>query len=192
VALQQSGREVQLTVVAHPSPHSMTCGRGNLTRKDFTMDYQQIIRSQYLATLEMLKQAIEKCPDALWDDPADKNKFWHVAYHALFYTHLYLQPTEQDFKPWGTYRHQHDLSETADPYTREEVLEYLAFCQQQVEDKVPQLNLDAESGFYWLPLNKAELQIYSIRHLQQHAGELMERLGSRAGVDIDWVGVMHE
>jgi predicted kinase len=43
-----------------------------------------------------LKQAIEKCPDALWNDPADKNRFWHVAYHALFYTHLYLQPTDAD------------------------------------------------------------------------------------------------
>ncbi len=156
------------------------------------MDYQQIIRSQYLATLEMLKQAIEKCPDALWNDPTDKNKFWHVAYHALFYTHLYLQPTEQDFRPWAKHRKAHDLSEPADPYSKEEVLEYLAFCQQQVIDLVPQLNFDAESGFYWLPLNKAELQIYTIRHLQQHAGELMERLGSRAGIDVDWVGVMHE
>jgi hypothetical protein len=156
------------------------------------MDYRQIVRSQYLATLEMLKAAIEKCPETLWDDPADKNKFWHVAYHALFYTHLYLQPTEQDFKPWVKHRQAHDLSEPAEPYSKDEVLEYLAFCQQQVIDQVPQLNLDAESGFDWLPMNKAELQIYTIRHIQQHAGELMERLGSRAGIDIDWVGVKHE
>ena len=156
------------------------------------MDYRQIIRSQYLATLEMLKSAIEKCPDAMWDDSIDKNRFWHVAYHALFYTHLYLQPTEQDFKPWAKQRKAHDLAEPADPYSKEEVLEYLAFCQQQVIEIVPQLNLDAESGFEWLPMNKAELQIYTIRHLQQHAGELMERLGSRAGIDVDWVGVMRE
>ncbi len=156
------------------------------------MDYPQIIRSQHLATLEMLKHAIEKCPDAMWNDPSDKNKFWHVAYHALFYTHLYLQPTEQDFRPWGKHRHQHDLSEEAEPYTKGEILDYLAFCQQQVIEIVPQLNFDAESGFYWLPMNKAELQIYTIRHLQQHTGELMERLGSRAGIDVDWVGVMHK
>ena len=155
------------------------------------MDYRQIIRSQYLASLEMLKQAIEKCPDALWNDPADKNKFWHVAYHTLFYTHLYVQPSEQDFRPWAKYRQAHDLSQPADPYSREDVLEYLAFCQQQVVEQVPQLNPDAESGFYWLPFSKAELQIYNIRHLQQHAGELMERLGSRAGLDVDWVDMKH-
>ena len=156
------------------------------------MDYRQIIRSQYLASLVMLKQAIEKCPDALWNDPADKNKFWHVAYHTLFYTHLYVQPSEQDFRPWAKYRQAHDLSQPADPYSREDVLEYLAFCQQQVVEQVPQWDLDAESGFYWLPFDKAELQIYNIRHLQQHAGELMERLGSRAGLDVDWVDMKHE
>ncbi len=156
------------------------------------MNYQQIIRSQFLATLEMLQQAVEKCPDTLWDNPADKNKFWHVAYHALFYTHLYLQPTEQDFRPWAKQRKAHDLSLPADPYSKEDVLEYLALCQQQVIEQVPQLDLDAESGFYWLPFSKAELQIYNIRHLQQHAGELMERLGSRAGLDVDWVDVKHE
>jgi hypothetical protein len=68
------------------------------------------------------------------------------------------------------------------------VLEYLAFCQQQVLDRAPATNLDAASGFDWLPFNKLELQMYNIRHLQQHAGELMERLGSRAGMEIDWVG----
>jgi hypothetical protein len=156
------------------------------------MEYQHIIQSQYLATLAMLKQAIEKCPDALWDDPADKNRFWQVAYHALFYTQLYLQPTEQDFRPWAKHRNGADLSQPADPYSKAEVLEYFAFCKQQVAELVPQLKLEADSGFHWLPCDKAELQIYNVRHLQQHVGELMERLGSRAGIDVDWVGMIHE
>ena len=47
---------------------------------------------------------------------------------------------------------------------------------QQVVERVTQLDLEAHSGFEWLPFGKLELQIYSIRHLQQHTGELMERL----------------
>jgi hypothetical protein len=47
-------------------------------------------------------------------------------------------------------------------------------------------------SFYLLPMNKAELQIYTTRHLQQHAGELMERLGARAGLEVEWVGLQHE
>ena len=41
-------------------------------------------------------------------------------------------------------------------------------------------------------MGKLELQIYNLRHLQQHTGELMERLGSRAGIDVDWVGMKVE
>ncbi len=57
------------------------------------MNFSKVIVSQYLAALEMLKQAIVKCPDSIWNDHSDNTKFWHVASHALFYTHLYLHPT---------------------------------------------------------------------------------------------------
>ncbi|NIV30348.1 MAG: hypothetical protein GWN58_12895, partial [Anaerolineae bacterium] len=64
------------------------------------MDPRQAVKSQYYAALEMLKQAIKACPEDVWDAPGYESPFWHVAYHVLFYTHLYLQPTEQDFVPW--------------------------------------------------------------------------------------------
>jgi hypothetical protein len=167
------------------------------------MDSRQVIRSQYLASLEMLKQAIVKCPDALWNDASDKIKFWHIAFHALFFTHLYLQNSEQEFKPWARYRKDyqflgplpwppHNLPNIGEPYSKEDVLNYLELCQHLVDEKTAILNLEAESGFSWLKFNKFELQIYNIRHIQQHAGELMERLGTRAKIDVDWIGKKHE
>jgi hypothetical protein len=39
-----------------------------------------------------------------------------------------------------------------------------------------------------LPFTKLELQFYTIRHIQQHTGELMERLGERAKLEFKWVG----
>ncbi len=164
------------------------------------MHIHDVIVSQYLASLEMLGQAIRACPDALWNSPDDKTKFWHVAYHALFYTHLYLQDSEQDFKPWSRHRAEyqyigplpyppHALPTNGDPYDKDAVLEYMVFCQAQAAERVPQLQLEAGSGFDWLPFGKLELQFYTIRHIQQHAGELMERLGSRAGIELRWVGM---
>ncbi len=164
------------------------------------ISYTDVIRSQYHAALEMLRQAVEKCPEALWDDPVDKAAFWHVAYHALFYTNLYLSETEATFAPWPRYRETYNLlapapwppypgPEITEKYTPADILEYAAFCDEQVDALIPALDLEAASGFEWLPMSKLELQIYSIRHLQQHTGELMERLGSRAGVDVDWVGM---
>lgn len=160
------------------------------------MEIKDAIRSQYLAALEMLKQSVERCPQELWNAPGDKTKFWQIAYHALFYTHLYLQETEHDFRAWE--KHKENSSsldpqrELGEAYSRAEILEYLAVCQQQVNEKTAGVNLEAGSGFPWLPFNKLELQFYNIRHIQQHTGELMERLGSRAGVDVDWVGMIRD
>ena len=162
------------------------------------MDVRQVIASQYNASLEMLRQTIEACPDSLWADPEPENAFWHIAYHALFYTHLYLQPSEEDFTPWERHRAEHQFMGTlpwsphrepkiGEPYSREELLNYLELCLAQVEQQVAALDLEAESGFEWLPFGKLELQFYNIRHLQLHTGELMERLGA-AGIHVDWVG----
>ena len=42
------------------------------------------LKSQYHAALATLREAIELCPDALWDRQADRNRSWQIAYHALF------------------------------------------------------------------------------------------------------------
>lgn len=67
---------------------------------------RQTVQSQYGAALAMLRAAVTQCPDALWDDPTDKNRFWHVAYHALFYVHLYLAPSLDQFQPWANHREE--------------------------------------------------------------------------------------
>ncbi len=74
------------------------------------------------------------------------------------------------------------------PFTKDEVLEYLMFVEKQVKERVPATNLEADSGFYWYPVNKLELQFINIRHIQQHAGELYECLGTRENAELDWVG----
>ncbi len=76
-------------------------------------------------------------------------------------------------------------------YSKQVIHKYLAFCQGQIKSQVPELDLESpESGFFRLPFNKLELQFYNIRHLQQHKGELNERLGTEAGIDIDWVVIV--
>jgi len=163
------------------------------------MDVKATIVSQYLAALEMMKQVIEKCPNAVWLNADHPNFFWHVAYHALFYTHLYLQPQEADFIPWT--KHRRNLNsfgpphwapeeevEPGEPLSQAEVLDYLALCQQEVQTQTLNLDLEAPSGFDWIPLNKLDLQFYNIRHLQHHVGELSQRLWAEAGVEINWVG----
>ena len=165
------------------------------------MNVYQVIESQYLAALAMMKQVIERCPDHVWNDAAAQNRFWHIVYHALFYVHLYVQREEGEFVPWE--KHQANYHVMGDDlpwppheklvrdvvYTQAELLDYLSLCQQQIQAIVPTLDLESQaSGFSWLPFGKLELQLYSIRHLQLHVGELAERLWDKAGVEIGWVG----
>ena len=147
------------------------------------MDAHKVIQSQYLASLEMLRQVIVACPEALWDAPGKQDKFWRKSYHALFYTHLYLQRVEKDFVPW---KKHHDPDGDL-PFIKEEVLDYLSFVERQVVRCVHGTDLESESGFYWLPFDKLELQLYNIRHIQQHTGELYERLDAHENIELGWI-----
>jgi hypothetical protein len=151
------------------------------------MDTKQVIQSQYLASLAMLKQAIENCPPNVWDDPGDTFKFWSKSYHALFYAHLYVQQAEKDFVPWEKH---HDPDGDV-PFTKDQVLEYMAFVERQITERVPITDLEAESGFHWYPVNKLEMHFINIRHIQQHTGELYECLGTREKAELGWVGHVH-
>ena len=160
------------------------------------MSVKEIIQSQYLASLEMLRQAIEECSESLWYDPEHKSPFWQIAYHMLFYTHLYLQPSEEDFIPWEKHKEDYrSLGSTGEgsaagkPYSKDEILAYHELCCQEVTERVTSLDLEAASGFDWLPFDKLELQIYNIRHIQQHTGELYERLGASGDIELSWVGM---
>ncbi len=154
------------------------------------MSTQAVIQSQYHASLAMLRQAIEKCPDKLWMDASYVNPAWHIAYHTLYYTTLYLQPRAEDFDPLEKFRDDLRGLENSDPalaLSKEEIFEHFAICLEQVDQQVSVVDLATDSGFDWLPFSKLELQFYNIRHIQYHTGELCERIGARTKVEFKWV-----
>jgi hypothetical protein len=156
------------------------------------------VLGQYRAGLDMLGKAIELCPENLWLSSKYKNRFWHVAYHCVFYTHLYLHRSEADFRPWPKHVPNSNYlgsrpgapNETfpiPEPYSKPGVQEYLQLCRSEVEMQVPLVPFEDNSGFSWLPFNKLELQFYNIRHLQHHTGQLIERLRDEVGIGVAWV-----
>ncbi len=163
------------------------------------MNVQTALKGQYHASLAMLKQAVERCPDDLWEKGSCPVAFWRVAYHTLFFTHLYLQPNVEGFRPWERHRAEHEClgklpyppfrePEIGDAYSKEQTLEYWRVCDGMVDECVARLDLDAEeSGFPWYKMSKLDHQIVNIRHIQHHAGALAGRVRA-AGREIDWVG----
>ena len=168
-----------------------------------TIPLRSALKSQYHASLAMLRDAIERCPEDLWLSTAPRNAYWQVAYHALFFTHLYLMPEQSAFRPWHGHQSQvqqadgiggppdpnSSLPVLPNPYTKTEVLEYLQICDRMVDDAVDQLDLDSpKSGFYWYKMPKLEHQFVNIRHLQHHTAQLADRLRAATGTGVRWVG----
>lgn len=157
------------------------------------------LKGQYHAGLKMLRQAVTECPEGVWtgDDP-HPNAYWHVAYHVLFYTHLYLMPDDKAFEPWEKHREEyqfmgsvpwppHDPPKLGVPYTPSEVLEYLDWMDGQVDAWVDALDLTAETcGFWWYEVPKLDHQLINLRHLQHHTGQLADRLRRGADVGVGW------
>ena len=137
----------------------------------------------------MLEAAVRACPDDAWDSAEQVNRFWQIAYHALFYVHLYLFRAAVEHRPWSGHRAgAEDIGRKVEPYTRESILEFLAFCRGHARRQIAALNLDAESGFPWLPFGPVERLAYNLRHLQHHTGQLGERIRQTTGNGVPWLG----
>jgi len=151
-------------------------------------DVRSVLKSQYHAALAMLRDAIEQCPDAEWLSRDHKNAFWQVAYHVLFFAHLYLQQNETTFVLWSQH-HGDDDGTRGEPYSKAQVLEYWSFVDHAVDGAVDLLDLESpESGFSWYTMSKLEHQLVNIRHVQHHSAQLADRLRSAADIGIKWVG----
>ena len=170
---------------------------------DATTAIPGVLKSQYHASLAMLREAIEQCPDELWLDARPKNAFWQVAYHALFFAHLYAGQDEAAFSPWA--EHQRDnqfedaIAGTPDPasalpllpqpYTKDQVLRYWSAVDGMIDGIVDGLDLRrSDSGFSWYRMSKLEHAILSIRHIQHHAAQLADRVRASRDVGVRWIG----
>jgi hypothetical protein len=155
--------------------------------------WKAVMWSQLGASIEMLENAIEACPESLWTADRPKNPFWYVAFHALFFLDLYLSETVQGFQPPPPFT----LSEL-DPagirperaYTKEELGAYLRWCREKCIDKLDGLteeHLLERCGFRWFNVNIAELYLDILRHVQHHAAQLNLVLRQTLGDSPSWV-----
>lgn len=157
------------------------------------VDISSALKRQHHYGFEMLRECIERYPDDLWESGQHPRCFWRIAYHAIYYTDRYLQPSARSFKPWN--EHRKDISvlwgnPPIEPiYTRAEVLTFLNLTDSKVDAMIDALDLNSEaSGFSLYKMPKLDLLMLNLRHLQHHVGQLSELLMAR-GVDVTWAGM---
>jgi hypothetical protein len=149
------------------------------------------LRGQYHGAMDMLRGAIEACPDDLWVAGHPPRSFWRLAYHTLFFGQLYLEVRYEDFKPWEHHRDEVESDAErerldARPYTQAELLTYWDWIDEWADGQFDRIDLASpDSGFSWYKMPKLDHVILNIRHISEHAGQLRDRL-LEAGIDQKW------
>jgi len=149
------------------------------------------LKGQYHAALDMLKGAIEECPDEIWVGSVRHRSHWRLAYHTLYFTHMYLQVRYEDFVPWEHHRDDVESDQErerldAAPYSRAEMLTYWELVDAMVDPQLDKIDLSSsESGIPWYKIPKLDHILLNLRHIQEHAGQLRDRL-LEAGIDQKW------
>lgn len=157
---------------------------------------RDMLWSQFARAIDTLGDALRTCPDdlweqRLWDDQADQwvaagfGAFWYLGYHTLFWLDLYLTGAEEGFAPPAPF----DLVEMEAgevlprTYTRTELLGYLAYCRGRCQETIAALSPEDAyrvCRFPWGEIHFAELLLYTMRHVQEHAAQLHMFLGQQA------------
>ena len=164
--------------------------------------FRQSIANQYGAALKMLEDAIEKCQPEQWTALVGKVHFWHVSYHVLFCTDMYLSPDIAQFRPQPFHRESYNFLEREpwppfkkvvadEPYEKPVLLGYVKTCRSKVVKSVKketESTLAGSSGFDWIPFPRAQLHLYNLRHIQHHTGALNAFLSRTQGKGAAWVG----
>jgi hypothetical protein len=154
---------------------------------------KDIIWSQFGASIEMLKNAINACPENLWSDRTQQPEFWYLVYHTLFWLDFYLTEYPNKYIPQEPYT----LSEL-DPegklpdrvYTKDELLNYLTFCRRKCEKTLNNLTDEKAKQNYKfgsIEMSFGEIIIYNLRHVQHGTGQLNLILRQKIDSAPGWV-----
>jgi len=153
----------------------------------------EMLSRQFSKAIDMFGHALRDCPDELWEetlwpDQPDQwvakgfSAFWYLSYHTLFWLDLYLTGAEEGFAPPAPFDLVEMESNEVLPrtYTREELLGYLDYCRRRCQETIEALSIEQAyqlCRFPWGELPFAELLLYTMRHVQEHAAQLLMFLG---------------
>jgi hypothetical protein len=154
--------------------------------------FLEICRNEYRAVLQMLGDAIEACPETLWDQRADEPPFWQQAYHALWWLDFYISDSPQAFQHTSGVPGQAWELEQApeDAPPKEQLLDYLdrvAIKCEATLDRLTAGQLGGENTFHWTGPTLAHRLVYNVRHAQHHIGWLNSALSRKGGRTAKWV-----
>jgi len=162
--------------------------------------FKSALAQQFDASISMLEKVIMACPDHLWtirlwkdEVIPQSSEFWYVAFHTLFWLDLYLSGSVEGFVPPSPFNLD-ELDPSGiipeNPYTKDELLKYLAHCRKKCRTTIEDLNSERTEqicSFPWGEVTFVALLLDNMRHVQEHVAQLNIILGQKIGWSPRWI-----
>ena len=153
---------------------------------------KQALHQQYGAAIDMLENAVQACPEWLWDNNSKGPAFWQVVYHTTYYLDLYFSEFEEVLSTSPKHDGAAHRLEFIPERTRskDELLGLLSKARLKcfsVVDIIDPTYLEGSTPFEWQSFNRANLVLDNLRHVQHHVGQLVMLLRREVNVDLEWV-----
>ena len=140
--------------------------------------WKTAVWQQFGAAIDMLQNAMNACPDELWNDRSQQPEFWYLVYHTLFWLDFYLSDPDSSFLPPAPFTL--DEMDPAGvmperPYTKAELQNYLEHGREKCRSLIASLSdkgFGRQVAIGSFAGSKMELLLYNLRHVQHHAAQL--------------------
>lgn len=147
-------------------------------------EFQNSLWKQFGASIDMLLNAIDVCPDTLYEN---KKRFFYTAYHVAVFLDYYLTVPPKDFEPQlpFTITEKENMPEDAlddvlpnEHYSKEQLLEYIKSSREKCRSVIMSIEENGNARFIEdvevgkMDYSLIEILLYNMRHVQHHAAQL--------------------
>lgn len=176
-----------------------------------TETFKKSLWANFGAAIDMLINAIELCPDELWNK---ERKFFFLAYHTTIFLDFYLSWPVSGFHPCLPYTIGDETAIPRDAiddviperfYDKKEMLDCLAGIREKCKNLIAHATEDSLNA-RWITDNEIgmhglcprvvkdytvlEILFYNLRHVQHHVAQLNVILRQHIDRAPDWVALV--
>lgn len=157
--------------------------------------YLMILKRHFDPVLKMMKNAIDYCPEHLWNEAEEKILYWQQIYHAVFFVDFWFRHNYSRGVEYRSMVFDQDifveLNKRSDEFlTKDELRAYLDKVKDKVERYFANLNdaklletIVPDSDFTYF-----DTILCQIRHVQYHVASCNSMLKKIDTKTVEWQG----
>lgn len=160
---------------------------------------QQILWNQFGASIDMLINVVENCPDDFF---TAHRRFYYIAFHSAIFLDYYSTIPPSDFSPLLSFTQKEEQDRPQDSigdfipdrdYSKQEIVKYLRQSREKCKHLVEGLTEEKLQERFKegdepddMDYPMLEIILYNLRHTQHHTAQLNMLLRQHLDVHTEW------